>query len=67
VAIYLNLHERLIARQSKRELQRKRDKARRKAIWTQEDVDAAYRWADDYLDFLEGDHKPLGHHLNTSF
>jgi chorismate-pyruvate lyase len=31
------------------ELLRKRDKARRRAIWTQEDIDHAEVWAKDFL------------------
>jgi len=37
------LHERLVALQSTDELRRKREKAWRKGIWTQEDIDYADR------------------------
>jgi hypothetical protein len=37
------LHQLLIARQSTKELERKRKKAWRKCIWTQEDFDFAER------------------------
>lgn len=42
----MNLHERLIAKQTEEELERKANKARRKdLIWTQEEIDAARRVA----------------------
>ena len=43
-----NLHERLIARQTDEELERKADKAcmRRGKLWTQEELDAADREAE---------------------
>jgi hypothetical protein len=43
------LHIRLVARQPSSELQRKADKARRRNIWTQEDVDLTVRYADEML------------------
>jgi hypothetical protein len=44
----MDLHKRLIARQSDAELERKADKAwmRRGKLWTQEELDAADREAD---------------------
>lgn len=39
----------LVARQTTVELLRKKNKARRRSIWTQEDVDWAYRYADETL------------------
>lgn len=51
----MTLHDRLVARQSDAELKRKQVKARRRGIWTQEDVDAVYRTADHWLEFFSGD------------
>lgn len=53
------LHERLIARQSDAELDRKAAKARTKAIWTQEEIDAIKRRASRMVDWFrdsEDDH-----------
>ena len=54
----MELHERLIARQTDSEIKRKQAKARRKGFWTQEDVDAAYRTADHWIEFFSGESKP---------
>ena len=43
----MTVHDRLIARQPTDELRRKQIKARRRSIWTQEDVDRANREADE--------------------
>lgn len=43
----MTLHERLIQRQSKAELERKQRKAARRGIWTQEDMDLADVEADE--------------------
>ena len=43
MSLNTKLHKLLIARQSSAELERKRDKAYRKAIWNQEDMDYADR------------------------
>ena len=46
------LHDRLIARQSTEELERKAAKASRRNIWTKEDVDFAYRRGAEIADAL---------------
>jgi hypothetical protein len=50
----LTLHERLIARQSDAELERKAAKAwmRKGKLWTQEEIDAADREAQQLIDFF---------------
>ena len=48
----MDLHERLIARQSDAELERKSAKSVRRGIWTQEEMDAADREAKRLHEFL---------------
>lgn len=65
--MFVTLHDRLIARQPDAELERKKLRARRKAIWTQEDVDWAYRCADHWLTFFAGEQRQATAYLNSQF
>jgi hypothetical protein len=48
----MTLREKLIALQSTEELERKARKARRRSIWTQEEIDAARRAARELYELL---------------
>lgn len=60
----MTLHERLIARQSDAEIGRKKSKAQRRGIWTQEDIDWAYRKADHWLQLFAGESKQATSYVN---
>ena len=47
------LHEKLITKQTTLELKRKKDKAERKDIFTQEDLDLAKRRASEYYKLIK--------------
>lgn len=48
-----SLHDVLIAKQSSQELERKMKRAKRRSLWTQEDIDYGFRWADEFLKWAE--------------
>lgn len=50
-----DLHEALVARQSTAELTRKASKARRRDIFTREELDAASRRADEIVEVVKWD------------